>query len=78
MTTALEDLKTQVAANTSVTGSALVLIKGLADKLAAAGTDPAALAALAAELKTSDEALAAAVAANTVAAPVVQPPAPVV
>ena len=62
---ALDDLTAQVAANTTVIGSALTLIKGFSAQLAAAGTDPAKLAALQASLKTSDDALAAAVAANT-------------
>ena len=62
---ALDDLTAAVAANTTVTGSALTLIQGLAAQLAAAGTDPVKLAALAAQLKSSDDALAAAVAANT-------------
>ena len=65
----MDQLIAQVAANTSVIGSALTLIQGLAAQLAAAGTDPAKLADLAAQLKASDDALAAAVAANTTAAP---------
>lgn len=65
----LTALTAQVATNTSVVSSALTLIQGLAAQLAAAGTDPAALAALQAQLATSDTALAAAVAANTPAAP---------
>ncbi len=62
---ALDDLTTQVAANTTVEGSAVTLIQGLAAQLAAAGTDPTKLAALQASLKTSADALAAAVAQNT-------------
>lgn len=70
----LTALTAQVALNTSVEGSALVLINGFAAQLAAAGTDPVALAALDQELATSATALAAAVSANT---PVVAaPPAP--
>lgn len=50
------------------------LIQGLADQIANA-TDPAAIAALAAEINTSADALAAAVAANTPAeSPVEEPP----
>jgi ABC-type transporter Mla subunit MlaD len=60
-------LTAQVAANTTVIGSALTLINGFAAALAAAGTDPAKLADLASQLKTQDDALAAAVAANTTA-----------
>ena len=66
---AIDDLTTQVAANTTVEGSAVTLINGLAAQLKAAGTDPVKLAALQASLKTSADALAAAVAANTVASP---------
>jgi len=66
---ALDDLTAQVAQNTTVIGSALTLIQGLAAQLAAAGTDPVKLAALQASLKQSDDDLAAAVAANTPAAP---------
>lgn len=61
----LDDLTAQVAANTSVVQSAIVLIKGLHDKLVEAGTDPVKLAALKDELAASDAALAAAVAENT-------------
>lgn len=67
----LDDLTAQVAANTTVEGSALTLIQGLAAKLAAAiaAGNPAALTALQTQLKTSADALAAAVAQNTPAAP---------
>jgi ABC-type transporter Mla subunit MlaD len=65
----LDALTAQVTANTTVIGSALTLINGFAAQLAAAGTDPAKLADLANQLKTQDDALAAAVAANTIAAP---------
>ena len=61
----LTALEAQVKENTTVEGSAIVLIKGLADQLAAAGTDPAKLAALQSQMKASADALAAAVAANT-------------
>ena len=61
----LDDLKAQVAANRSVSQSALLLINGIADRITAAGTDPAALAELTASLKADDDALAAAVTANT-------------
>lgn len=62
---ALDDLTTQVAANTSVEQSAITLIQGIAAQLAAAGQDPIKLAALTGSLKTSADSLAAAVAANT-------------
>lgn len=66
---ALDDLTAQVAANRTVAQSALTLIGGIADRIAAAGTDPTALAALTASLKDDDDKLAAAVTANTPAAP---------
>jgi hypothetical protein len=64
----LVELEAQVDANTTVEGSALLLIQGIAKQLAdliAAGADPVKLQALADKLKTSADALAAAVAANT-------------
>ncbi len=61
----LDDLTAQVAANKTVIDSALVLINGIADRIKAAGTDPAALKALTDNLKAEDDALAAAVTANT-------------
>lgn len=61
----LDDLTSQVAANKTVVDSALALIAGIADRIAAAGTDPAKLAALTSDLKSEDDALAEAVAANT-------------
>jgi ABC-type transporter Mla subunit MlaD len=64
----LTALTASVAQNTTVIGSAMTLIQGFSAQLAAAGTDPAALAALQSQLDTSDTALAAAVAANTPAA----------
>jgi hypothetical protein len=65
---AIDDLAAKVARNTSVTGSALALIQGFAAQLAAAGTDPTKLKALGDTLTANDDALAAAVAANTPAA----------
>lgn len=70
---ALDDLTAQVAANKTVINSALVLINGIADRITAAGVDPAKLAALTADLKSEDDALASAVTAN--APPVPAPPA---
>ncbi len=65
----LDALQAQVEAQTTVEQSAVTLIQGLAAQIAAAGTDPAKLAALTQQLKTSADALAAAVSANTPAAP---------
>lgn len=73
--TALTDLQAQVASNTTVVNSAATLISGLKTALDAAiaaqqdGDDGAALQALSSELAASDAALAAAVTANTPAAP---------
>lgn len=72
----IDTLTAQVAQNTTVEQSAITLINGLAAQIAAAGTDPAKLDALQAQLKTSADALAAAVAANTVPPPPPPPPAP--
>lgn len=66
----LTDLQAQVASNTTVIQSAIVLINGIAARIDAAGVDPVALKALSDSLKASDDALSAAVAANT------PPPAP--
>ena len=65
----LDALTAQVAANTTVETSAVTLIQGLAAQIAAAANDPAKLTALTATLKTSADALAAAITANTPAAP---------
>ena len=63
----LQALMTQVAQNTSVEGSAVTLIQGIASQLsnALANSDDAALPALVNQLNSSATALAAAVAANT-------------
>lgn len=71
MANELDALTAQVAANTTVSASALALINGIAARITAAGVDPAKLAALTASLKTDDDALAAAVVANTPATPTV-------
>jgi hypothetical protein len=64
---AMTALQSQVAQNTSVVQSAIVLINGISDRIKSAGTDPAALQALTAELDSQDQALASAVTANTAA-----------
>jgi hypothetical protein len=64
-----DDLVAQITANESTEDSALILINGFAARLAAAGTDPVKLKALKDDLKTHADALAAAVVANTPAAP---------
>jgi hypothetical protein len=66
---ALDDLATAVAAEDTVIDSAVVLLKGIPALIAAAGTDPAKLAALQADIKAKTTTLANAVAAGTPAAP---------
>lgn len=63
--TEMANLTAQVKANTDAEASAIVLIEGIAAALKNAANDPAAVAALAAQLKTSADALGAAVVANT-------------
>jgi hypothetical protein len=65
VTVELDALTAQVAANTELEASAILLIQGIADQLAAVKDDPAAIAALAANLKVSADSLAAAITANT-------------
>ena len=68
MANELADLTTQVTETNTVIGSAVVLIQGLKAALDAAGTNPAALKALSDSLDTKEQALAAAIVANTPAA----------
>lgn len=65
----LEALKAEVAATVTIEQSAITLINGIAARITAAGTDPAALSALTAQLTDSASALSAAISANTPAAP---------
>lgn len=60
----LDDLTAEVNDTDGVIQSAIVLIQGLAAKIAAAGTDPVALKALTDSLNSNKTALAAAIAAN--------------
>ena len=69
MSVELDTLSAQVAKNTTVEESAVALIQGLAQQIRDAGTDPVKLKALTDSLSGSATALAAAVAANTPAAP---------
>jgi hypothetical protein len=71
---ALDDLTAQVAQNTSVEQSAVQLIQGLAAQIQAAANDPVKLNSLTLQLKSSADALAAAITANTPAEPPVEPP----
>lgn len=62
---ALDDLTAQVAQTKTVVDSAIALINGIADRIAAAGTDPQKLNDLTTSLKSETDSLAAAVASNT-------------
>lgn len=64
----LDDLTQQVQATDDAEQSAIALINGIAARIDAAGTDPKALKALTASLKSKTDELAAAVVANTPAA----------
>lgn len=68
MSAEMDALTAQVKANNDLLDSATTLINGIAARITAAGTDPTALKALTDELKAKDDALAAAVTANTPAA----------
>ena len=69
MDAAVAELTNEVTRDGDVVSSATTLISGLADQIAASANDPVAVRALAANLKANTDALAAAVAANTPAAP---------
>ncbi len=73
MSQALDTLTASVTAETTVVASAITLLNGLKAQLDAAGTDPAKLADLSAQLDASRTALAAAIVANTPAAPPATP-----
>jgi peptidoglycan hydrolase CwlO-like protein len=68
MANELETLTAEVAETNTVVDSAITLLKGLKAALDAAGTDPAALAALSASLDNKQSELAAAISENTPAA----------
>ena len=65
---AIDDLQAAVAAEDTVIDSAITLIQGIPALIAAAGVDPAKLAALQSDITAKSTALATAVAANTPAA----------
>lgn len=72
MSPQFQALVDQVAANTSVTNSAIALLQGLnarLDELAQSGASPEEIAAVSADLRASTESLAAAIVENTPAAP---------
>lgn len=68
----LADLQADVTAEDQVIGSAVVLLKGLADQVRALPADPAAIDALANDIEAQTETLSQSIAANTVAAPSAQ------
>jgi len=68
MSAQLDALTAEVTRNTTVDESAITLLQGLAAQIEAMKTDPAALQGLADSLRSSSDALAAAVVANTPAA----------
>lgn len=65
----LTELTNEITENSDAVASAVTLIQRIADELAAAATDPAAVKALADQLSANTDALAAAVVAQTPAAP---------
>lgn len=65
MSIELDQLTAQVQANNDLLDSATTLINGIADRITAAGLDPAKLTALTTELKAKDDVMSAAVLANT-------------
>lgn len=69
MSKELDDLRAEVERDRTVDESAITLLNGLSAQIAAQKDDPVALAKLAEDLKGQSDALAAAVAANTPAAP---------
>jgi len=65
MSKEVDALTKQIEANKTISGSAIILIQGLAAKIEASKNDPVALQALADSLRADDDALAAAITANT-------------
>jgi hypothetical protein len=76
MSAEIDALKTQVASNNDLVKSAIALIQGIAAQILATAGDKAAATQLAADLKASDDALAAAIAANTPPSPPAPTPTP--
>jgi hypothetical protein len=70
MEVALQNLMAEVRRNGEVTASAVALIQGIASQLEEYADDPAQVTALAEELRTRTDELAAAVTANTPQEPV--------
>lgn len=64
-----DDLKAEVAANTSVTASAIALIDGFISRFDEAKDDPQQIAELVSELRASKDSLAAAIVRGTPSEP---------
>lgn len=69
MSAEMDDLKVAVTENTTVAGSVVTYIEGLAAQILDAAGDKAASTALAAEVRASASAMSAAMVANTPAVP---------
>jgi tRNA U34 5-carboxymethylaminomethyl modifying enzyme MnmG/GidA len=65
----LDDITSAVEEETTVNSSAITLLTQLAQSIESLKNDPAALSALATQIRSNSSALAAAVTANTPAAP---------
>lgn len=69
MSTQTDALQASVTKETTVEQSAIVLLNSLSQQIKDAGTDPVALANITAQIDANSTALAAAIVANTPAAP---------
>lgn len=69
MSAEMDALKVEVTRNTTVAGSVVAYIQGLAPQIADAAGDRTASLALAAEVKSTSDSMAAAIVANTEAKP---------
>lgn len=69
MAATLDTLLAEVTRQTTVNQSAITLLASIAQQLKDAGTDPVKLQAIQDQLTANDDAIAAAVTANTPAAP---------
>lgn len=65
MSAELDSLTAEVQRDKDLQSSAIKLIQGIAAQITAAANDPAAILAIASDLKASDDTLAAAIQANT-------------
>lgn len=65
----MTDLQAEVAETETVVASAIVLLKGLSERIKEAGTDPVKLRALTSQLDAKNAELAAAIVENTPAEP---------